>query len=60
MEKGLQQLGIKDELKKFTIRIDDLKKWFSGYKIESLELYIEGIVKDGNITKLFVSFEGKG
>ena len=37
----------------------DLKKWFKGYRVESIELNIEGAIKDGNITKLFVSFEGK-
>lgn len=44
----------------FVTKVGDLKKWFKDYKVESIELNIEGAIKDRNITKLFVSFEGKG
>jgi hypothetical protein len=33
---------------------------FSGYEIDAIELWIEGAVTSEGITKLFVSFEGKG
>ena len=31
-----------------------------GYKVDQIELWLEGIAETGGITKLFVSFEGKG
>lgn len=60
VEEGLQRVGFADDLIEFVTGVGDLKKWFKGYKIETIELNIEGAVRDGNITKLFVSFEGKG
>lgn len=60
VEEGLQKLGLREDLMEFVTKVGDLKKWFKGYKVESIELNIEGAVKDGNITKLFVSFEGSG
>jgi len=60
VEEGLQKVGLREDLMEFVTKVGDLKKWFKGYKVESIELNIEGAVKDGNITKLFVSFEGKG
>lgn len=60
VEEGLQKVGLREDLMEFVTKVSDLKKWFKGYKVESIELNIEGAIKDGNITKLFVSFEGKG
>ena len=60
VEEGLQKVGLREDLMEFVAKVGDLKKWFKGYKVESIELNIEGAIKDGNITKLFVSFEGKG
>lgn len=60
VEEGLQKVGLRDDLMEFVTKVSDLKKWFKGYKVETIELNIEGAIKDGNITKLFVSFEGKG
>ena len=60
VEEGLQKVGFRDDLMEFVTKVGDMKKWFKGYKVESIELNIEGAFKDGNITKLFVSFEGRG
>ena len=59
IEEGMQKVGLRDDLMEFVTKIGDLKKWFKGFKVESIELNVEGAVKDGNIIKLFVSFEGK-
>ena len=56
----LQKVGPHEELMEFIARVEDLKKWFKGYKVGTIELYIEGAVNEGNVTKLFLSFEGKG
>lgn len=53
-------IGLTEDLVEFVTKVSDLKEWFKGYKVDSIELNIEGAVRDGNITKLFVSFEGKG
>jgi hypothetical protein len=60
VERGLQQAGAAEESEKFIARIEDIINWFKRYRIDSIELYIEGAVKSGNLTQLFVSFEGKG
>jgi len=60
VEEGLQKVGVREDLMEFVTKVGDLKKWFKGYKVDVIELNIEGAVRDGNITKLFVSFEGRG
>jgi hypothetical protein len=40
--------------------LNELLNWFKSYKVDSIELSIEGSVKSGNIINLFVSAEGKG
>jgi hypothetical protein len=42
------------------VELDKLLSWFKSYKVDSIELSIEGSVKSGNIINLFVSAEGKG
>jgi hypothetical protein len=59
VNQGLQQAG-GAEVQKFVAKVEDIIKWFKKYKVDSIELYIEGAAKSGNITQLFVSFEGKG
>jgi hypothetical protein len=60
VQEGLEKVGWREDLVEFVAKVGDMRKWFKGYKVESIELNIEGAIKDGNITKLFVSFEGKG
>jgi hypothetical protein len=60
VEEGLQKAGLGEELMEFVTKVGDLKKWFKDYRVESIELNIEGGIRNGNVTKLFVSFEGKG
>jgi hypothetical protein len=60
MNEELQQVGLAEETQKFIAKIEDIVKWFKKFKIDSIELTIEGVAKSGNITQIFVSFEGKG
>ena len=46
--------------KEFSAKVDEIKKWFKDYKISSIELWIQGAVKEGGVLKLLVSFEGSG
>jgi hypothetical protein len=47
-------------VKEFSAKVDEIKNWFKDYKISSIELWIQGAVKDGDVLKLLVSFEGSG
>lgn len=47
-------------VKEFSANVDEIKKWFKDYKISSIELWIQGAIKEGGVLKLFVSFEGSG
>jgi len=50
----------KFEVKEFSAKVDEIKNWFKDYKISSIELWIQGAVKDGDVLRLLVSFEGSG
>jgi hypothetical protein len=60
IEEGLQKAGYRDNITEVVTKVDDLKGWFKGFKIDTIELYLEGIISDDNVTKMYVSFEGKG
>jgi hypothetical protein len=47
-------------VKEFSAKVDEIKNWFKDYKVSSIELWIQGAVKDGDVLKLLVSFEGSG
>lgn len=57
IDQGLQQAGAAEEAQKFIAKVEDIVGWFKKYRVDSIELYIEGAAKSGNITQLFVSFE---
>jgi hypothetical protein len=60
LQSGLVEMGGEEQLLKFSAKLADLTKWFKEFKIDSIDLYIEGVVKTGKLTELFISAEGKG
>ncbi len=59
---GFHEAGIFDGIMK-KMKLNELKDYFKdfkGYRIDSIELYVEGVAKDGDLTRLLISFEGKG
>jgi len=56
----IQEVGFQDKIKEFFVKTSDINKWFKDYEVKQIELWLEGGVTEGNLTKLFVSFEGKG
>jgi hypothetical protein len=46
--------------KEFSAKVDEIKNWFKDYKISSIELWIQGAVRQRDVLKLLVSFEGSG
>jgi hypothetical protein len=52
--------GPSKSMEKYAIELDKLLDWFKAYKVDSIELSIEGTIKAGPIINLIVSAEGKG
>jgi hypothetical protein len=49
-----------DLIKYLSTSMDELTNWFKQYHVESIELWISGMIETGGITKLVVSAKGEG
>jgi hypothetical protein len=47
-------------VKRLSTSIDEIAEWFKQYQVESIELWISGMMETGGITKLVVSAKGEG
>jgi hypothetical protein len=47
-------------VKHLSTSIDDITDWFKQYQVESIELWISGLVETGGVTRLVVSAKGEG
>ena len=47
-------------VKHLSTSIDAISDWFKQYQVESIELWISGLIQSGEITKLIVSTKGEG
>jgi len=53
--------GTKEGLvKHLSTSMDAISDWFKQYQVESIELWISGLIESGGITKLIVSAKGEG
>ena len=52
--------GIDDVWDRFPATIDKITDWFKQYQVESIELWISGVMETGTITRLVVSAKGEG
>jgi hypothetical protein len=52
--------GIDDVFERFPITIDKITDWFKQYQVDSIELWISGVLETGTITRLIVSAKGEG
>lgn len=52
--------GTKELLSLFSASMDEVTEWFKSYQVESIEMWISGIIESGGITKLLVSAKGEG
>src|SRR2546422_9490742 len=57
-ESPAAQMAADTPFKGHRISVDELLDWFKDFKIDSIELWIEGAWKTGNRTDLFLSIEG--
>jgi phosphatidylserine/phosphatidylglycerophosphate/cardiolipin synthase-like enzyme len=58
-ENPAAQMAADTPFKGHRISVTELLDWFKDFKIDSIELWIEGAWKTGNRTELFLSLEGK-
>src|SRR6266705_6935534 len=58
-ESPAAQMAADTPFKGHRISVDELLDWFKDFKIDSIDLWIEGAWKSGNRTELFLSVEGK-
>src|SRR4051794_12240589 len=56
VEKG----GTRELLSLFSASMDEVAEWFKSYQVESIEMWISGVIESGGITKLVVSAKGEG
>jgi hypothetical protein len=47
-------------VKHLSTSMDSISDWFKQYQVESIELWISGMMETGGITKLVVSAKGEG
>jgi hypothetical protein len=49
-----------DLLNTFSANIDEIASWFKQYEVDSIEIWISGVIETGGITRLVVSAKGEG
>jgi hypothetical protein len=49
-----------DMLRRFSASIDDITGWFKQYQVDTIEVWISGIIETEGIIKLAVSAKGEG
>jgi hypothetical protein len=47
-------------VKRLSTSMDAISDWFKQYQVESIELWISGMMETGGVTKLVVSAKGEG
>jgi hypothetical protein len=52
--------GVDDVWERFPTTIDKITGWFRQYQVDSIELWISGVLETGTITRLIVSAKGEG
>ncbi len=52
--------GWDDVLEKFPISIKKVKDWFKDYDVDTIEIYISGVIETDGIMRLVVSAKGEG
>jgi hypothetical protein len=52
--------SIDDVWERFPVTIDKITDWFKQYQVDSIELWISGVLETGTITRLIVSAKGEG
>ena len=60
MIKYVKKGGTRELLSLFSASMDEVTDWFKSYQVETIEMWISGVIESGGITKLVVSAKGEG
>ena len=52
--------GIDDVWERYIVSIGEISSWFNQYQVDSIELWISGVMETGSITRLVVNAKGEG
>ncbi len=52
--------GIDDVWERFPTTIQRITDWFKQYQVDTIELWISGVLETGTVTRLVVSAKGEG
>jgi hypothetical protein len=55
-----QRVKLSKELRRFSGSVEKVSNWFKHYQVETIELWINGVIETGGITRLVVSAKGEG
>jgi hypothetical protein len=55
--KGAEGGGL---LQRFSTSMDEVADWFKQYQVDTIELWISGVIETGGVTRLVVSAKGEG
>jgi hypothetical protein len=47
-------------LQRFSTSMDEVTDWFKQYQVDTIELWISGVIETGGVTRLVVSAKGEG
>jgi hypothetical protein len=47
-------------LNTFSANVDEISSWFKQYQVDSIEIWISGVIETGGIIRLVVSAKGEG
>lgn len=52
--------GSEGLLQRFSASMDEVTDWFKQYQVDTIELWISGVIETGGVTRLVVSAKGEG
>lgn len=52
--------GMDNIFERLDIGLEKIEEWFKHFSIDSMEVYINGVIETGGITKLVVSAKAEG
>lgn len=55
-----QIISLQNDASGFVTSVDEIKNWFKSYDIDSIQVWISGVIETGGILKLVVSASGSG
>ena len=60
ISKGPGEGGRGRILQRFSASVEEVTDWFKDYHVDTIELWISGVIETGGITRLVVSAKGEG